>query len=171
MVDDKLFHFLVSRLQNRESVSLALSTITSSASLILLSLALYRPESISLPLIFMGILFPLVALIYIEITYQGLHRHDHKWIKELIYEDKKWDSRSREKDEIKHDILEFTKNRVLRIVLIRFLFLLPILGWLFILDWKLDLGYYMGIYLTEITIGLLIIRYNFDEIKDLHDDP
>ena len=84
--DDKLFHYLVSRVQSRENASMAVVTIMSSASLILLSiLNLDRISETFPPEYFvLGILFPAVGIAYFELTYRGIHSNDHKKIRDMI---------------------------------------------------------------------------------------
>ena len=166
MVDDKLFYFIVSRVQNREAVSLAISAVTSSASLILLALYFNQDHFLSFIAIVLGILFPLLGLAHIEITFQYIHRHDLKWIRKLVSEESKHVKKSRAIEETE-EILVYTKSRILRLILLRILLLLPVMGWFFVLDYELNLGYFLGIYFTLISIGFFTVRYSRNDIEQI----
>jgi|GEM_PF-5830208 len=99
MTDEKLFHFLISRVHAREAVSLTLATITSSASLILLALFFTIKQDIPILAVILGILFPSIAFTYIENTYRRIHRHDHEWIRRLIAEEHQYNKESRDREE------------------------------------------------------------------------
>lgn len=169
MVDDKLFNFLVSRVQSREAVSLSLATITSSASLILIAIFFTIEQEIQSLTIILGILFPFIALMYIETTYRGVHVYDHEWIRKLIAEEHIHDKKNRHVKETE-DILLYTKNRILKIILVRLVFALPIFGWFFIIDHILNANYLFGIITSIISLGVIYALYSKKEIKDLSED-
>ena len=160
MTDDKLFHVLVSRLQSRESVSLAIATITSSASLILIALFFNVKQDYPILAIILGILFPLMGLIYIEISYRGIHRHDHWWIRKIV-------SENNDSDKDTEKILRYEKNRKPRIILIRLILALPIFGWYFIIDFISQSNLIVGISVTGISVIIIILLYRTDKISNL----
>ena len=171
MTDDKLFHFLVVRGQSREAVSLTLATITSSASLILIALFFTVKQEIPALAIILGILFPLIGLVYFETTYRGIHKHDHEWKRRLIAEEHLHNNKSRTEKETEK-ILVYTKNRIIKIILVRLVFALPILGWFFIIDRLLVEYHFVGIGLSIFLLGTIIALYSTDKIQDLpNDDP
>ena len=160
---------MVARLQAREAVSLAVATITSSASLILLALLFTEKEELPVLVIVLGILFPLLGLIYIETTYRGIHTHDHEWIRRLVAEESNHIKESRKKNETE-DILRYTKHRIVKFVLIRFILSTPIFGWFFIIDELLESNYVIGMIASIISIGIILELYRRDKIKDLPDN-
>jgi len=166
MPDDKLFHFLVARVQAREAVSLSLATITSSASLILIALVFSIEQEIQSLSIILGILFPLIALFYIETTNRGIHAHDHLWIRRLVAEEHKHNEKNRSEKETEK-ILVYKKNRIFKVVLVRLIIILPVLGWFFIIDNLLVENYFVGIGLSIILLGIVFALYSHPEIKEL----
>ncbi len=121
MTDEKLFQFLVARLQARETASLATATIAASASLVLLALYFQSPEK-HFAIFLMGFVFPAVGIIYNEITNRGIHKADHLMIRRIIKDDSKSDRDT-------EAILTITKWRRWRLFFARFLFFTPIFGW------------------------------------------
>ena len=160
MTDEKLFQFLISRVSTRESISLALSGLTSSASLVLIALFFLEKQELPILAIVLGLLFPLMAWIHIEISYHGIHKHDHKWIRQIIKE-----NNDSNKDTEK--ILRYTKFRKVRLVLIRFIFALPLFGWYFVLDIITKSNYILAIILSIITGVIILAIFRLDKIKDL----
>lgn len=79
MVDehDRLFNYLTSRLANRESASLALAGFAATASLVFLGL-IFTKNYFLWEFFFIGIIFPILAFAYNEITNRGLHKDDQK---------------------------------------------------------------------------------------------
>jgi len=124
MKDEKLFHYLIARIQNRENISMAVVAITSSASLVFLSVLDFNAVDKTLPIEYfmLGILFPSVGITYFELTYRGIHSNDHKKIRQMIYKE------SSESEEILLD----ESYRKKRSFLMRFLFFIPIFGWIFV---------------------------------------
>ena len=144
----------------REAVSLALASITSSASLILIALFFLEKQEVPILAIILGFLFPLMALTHIEITYHGIHKHDHQWIRQIIKE-----NNDSNKDTEK--ILRYTKFRKVRLVLIRFIFSLPLFGWYFVIDNITKSNYILAIILSIISIVIFLEIFRRDKIKDL----
>ena len=124
--DEKVFNYLISRVSSRESASIAVISLASSASLIFLGLT-YEKHFLW-EFFIIGISFPALAYAYNEITNRGLHQDDQKAINNLI---EKTDS-ERWKTKTKGIIINQNK-RFRRKVLMRFGFLSPILGWFLIL--------------------------------------
>jgi len=151
MADEKLLNALVSRVASRELVSLVFLTIASSASLVLLSFTKDIDAFWWVSII--GIFFPVLALTYNEVTRFTIHKHDQKWIRKIINEDKETTYNSKE-------ILEYTKTRVVRMLLSRMMLLIPVFGWIIIIPLKFVNEYEnlirgLGIVGVIITIILL----------------
>jgi len=160
MTDEKLFQFLTSRTQSRETVSLTIATITSSASLILIVLFFNVKQEFPILAIILGILFPLMGLIYIQITYSGIHRHDHWWIRKII-------SENNDSGKDTEKILRYEKHRKRRNVLIRLIISLPIFGWFFIIDSISNGNFVIGIISTLFSIVIIMELSQRDKIRDL----
>jgi len=128
MTNEKLLDFLVARLVARETAALALVTISSSASLVLLALDLESTDSWVIPVV--GILFPLVGITYNEVTFRTIHTHDHEWIRKIIREDKETTFDS-------DKILPFEERRRFRILLARVIMFIPVAGWVILLPPKI----------------------------------
>lgn len=131
MVDDydnKIFNYLISRVSSRENASIAVVTLTSSASLIFLAFFQNTEFDFYWESFSIGIIFPALAFLYNEITNRGLHQDDQNAINCLI---KKIDKEKWEKETKK--IIVNENRRYSRRILMRFAFLSPILGWLFTL--------------------------------------
>ncbi len=135
MSDDRFFNYLSSRVSSRESASLALVGLSSSSSLVFLGLVFEKLTTASYwEFFFIGILFPSLGFAYNEITNRGIHKDDQHIINELIKEEDKEKWNTEKKDKIVN-----RKYRVLRLFLMRFGLLSPILGWLLTLPIQLRL--------------------------------
>lgn len=145
MNEDRLLQFVLSRMETRTSVSNATTTVASSASLVLIALffSLEMKDEFAPFMIILGIIFPLLAIVFIEISYKTIHRRDHDIVRRLVGK------------ELETDVL-ITKWRNLRYALNRFFLVFPIFGWFFILDNILNLGYVLGIGLSLVAIGMII---------------
>ena len=122
--DDKLFQYILGRLQNRESASTTLTIIASSASLVFLSIILTKDSIQLFPYVVIGILFPTIGIIYNELTYRGIHTNDHYKIQKLI--EKQYPDYKKITDDDTH--------RKKRIFLMRLIFFMPIFAWLYVLE-------------------------------------
>ena len=81
MTEDKLFNLLVARIQTRETSTLAITIIAASASLILLGFVCQVNEEQRIPLVCIGIIYPILGILYREITYATIQKNDLKQIK------------------------------------------------------------------------------------------
>jgi hypothetical protein len=78
--EDLVFDHLLSRMASRESASIAVVSLTASASLIFL--AFFTNEAFYWESFSIGIIFPTLAFIHNEITNRELHRDDQDTINE-----------------------------------------------------------------------------------------
>ena len=76
MTEDKLFNLLVARIQTRETSTVAIMLITASTSLILLGFVCPVNEEQLIPLVCIGILYPILGMSYREIAYRTMQKHD-----------------------------------------------------------------------------------------------
>ena len=81
--DEKVFSYLSSRIASRESASISVVVLASSASLVFLGL-IYSRDSFSWEFFYVGVLFPALAFLYNEITNRFLHADDQREINKLI---------------------------------------------------------------------------------------
>jgi len=91
-VDDaKLFQYLVSRVQVRETATLTLTTIASSASLILFGLFFsFGFSGTDQEIVrFIGIISPILGFAYFEIVFATQQSWDYHEISEMIKKDSK----------------------------------------------------------------------------------
>lgn len=150
MVDDhdRLFNYLTARTSSRESASLALVGLASSSSLVFLGLISIK-NNFYWEFFFIGILFPSLGFAYNEITNRGIHKDDQKVINNLIKstDENAW-------KEIEKVIIN-TKSRRTRMILMRFAFLSPTLGWLLTLPIQFELNTADKIFL-DIIFGIII---------------
>lgn len=152
MSDDKLFNYLVSRVQGRESASIALATIASSASLVLLGLSIH-PQSLTK--VVLGVGFVFIGFAYNEITFRTIQRNDLKTIWGLI-----------EKESGKEglDKIHYEKLRRTRLLLSRSLLLFPLFGWTWIVDISYSCKIVMSIIII-VAIFVLLFTVPYDKNK------
>ena len=81
MTDDRLFNLLVARTQTRETSTLAITIIAASASLVLLGFACQVDEEKRIPLVIMGMVYPILGMAFREITYQTIQNRDFDQIR------------------------------------------------------------------------------------------
>ena len=154
MTDKKLFQYLVSRVQVRETSTLTIATITSSASLILLGL-FFSPALTQLDkeiIRWIGIFTPILGLAYFEITFATQQTWDYHEITEMIKKNSK-----RKKDELAKII--YSKNTILAIpkgIIWRVLLSLPIMGW-FSIGGEIS-HIVISIFVISLAIFFLILR-------------
>lgn len=148
--DDRVFDYLISRTSSRESASIAVVGLASSSSLVFLGL-ISSQNNFHWEFFAIGIIFPVLAFTYNEITNRGLHKDDQKIINDLIAKtnSEKW------KHETEPNIIN-EKRRLLRLVLMRYAFLSPILGWLIILPIQFELNLIHTI-LADFVFGGIIL--------------
>ena len=154
MTDEKLFQYLVSRVHVRETSTLTIASIASSASLILLGLFL-SPDLLKIDkevIRWIGIITPILGLAYFEITFATQQTWDFHEINEMIKKDSK-----REKDELAKIIYaKNTKLAILKGTIWRVLLSLPIMGWFSIGG---DISHIvLSIFLIGLAIFFLILR-------------
>jgi len=77
MTEDRLFNLLVARTQTRETSTLAITIIAASASLILLGFVCQVNEEQRTPLVIIGILYPILGIIFREYTYGTVQSRDY----------------------------------------------------------------------------------------------
>ena len=130
MDNEKLFQYLVSRVQVRESSTLTIASIASSASIILWGLYLSLIYSdIEIDLEFarvVGIILPILGYAYFEISFTTQQRWDYDEITRMIKED----TPSDKQDDLKKIIFGQNRDLVIpKMVIWRILLALPIIGW------------------------------------------
>jgi len=157
VTDDKLFYALTSRVNSRNTTILGVATIASTASFVLLGIVLNPDVEITIPIIFFGITFPSVVILWIELTYKGINRWDYAWITKIAQEEqnKKYDAGK---------ILPYKKYRRTRGLLWRTFLIVPLIGWAFLFP-----DIIITILSLEIIIGYLIVTYRNEEIPSLEE--
>jgi len=124
MSDDKTLDLLISRTQTRENSTLTIVVVTASASLIFLPLFCQNGSELKWLFGCLGIIFPILGVLYREATYRTIQKDDYDEIK----------NRSDKKD---HTVIDNPHGRGKRRVLFYAITFLPIIGWIIIL-----LGFY-----------------------------
>jgi len=121
MTEDKLFNLLVSRTLTRETSTLTISTVTASASLILIPLFCQVDQDLSWYFGIIGIIFPIFGLLYREATYRTIQKDDYDEIKKIA------------KDPKLIEIIDNKNGRVKRSILFYSISSLPVVAWIIIL--------------------------------------
>jgi len=121
VTEDKVFDHLVTRTQTRETSTLTITTIASSASLVLIGLFCYINSDLRLLFGIMGFLYPLVGITYREITYWTIQKDDYSEIKKRIPE----------KD---RHVIDNKHGGKRRRILFYSLTGIPVVGWIIILS-------------------------------------
>lgn len=122
MSDDKIFDLLVSRTLTRETSTLAIIIVSSSASLILLPLFCQSGSELKLLFGIMAITFPILGILFREVTYRTIQNDDYNEI------------RKRVKNPNDYEIIRNKHGNKARRVLFYCIILLPITGWIIILS-------------------------------------
>lgn len=170
MDDEKLFQYLVSRVQLRETSTLTVASIASSSSLILLGLffSSVLPDINKEVFRLIGIFTPILGFAYFEIIFATQQSWDYHEITMMIRKNSK-----RGKDNL--DKIIYGKIPILVIpkgILWRVLLSLPIIGWASI-DGNND-HIVISIVLTIIVISLLVLRVELkkrdEKSKSKNDD-
>jgi len=159
---DKLYDQILARKESRESSTLTINTLASSASLILFVFFLNSdPQLIHRNLIIvLGILFPLVAIGFREINFYYIQAHDNTLLNAILFHD--FDGTDKEKEEIKNAI-QYKQSRRTKTFLLRFLVMIPVFGWVMVND------YFVGIIINIVLVLLIIaftIKIKFGEPKN-----
>jgi len=84
MTADRLFSLLVARTQTRETSTLAVIIIAASTSLVLLGFVCLANESQRIPIAFIGILYPILGMLFREIAYRTVQNRDLEHIREYL---------------------------------------------------------------------------------------
>lgn len=153
MSDEKLFQYLVSRIQTRETSTHTVATIASSASLILF--VLFFSDNLSdveeLTIRLLGIILPIIGFAYFEVVFGTQQRWDYENLREIINKE----STTFSKEKI--DEIIFGKNRLQvlpKMTLWRILLSLPIVIWI-TFDQKLE-WIILAIAITGVIIAILM---------------
>jgi len=121
MTEDKLFNLLVARTQTRETSTLAITVIAASASLILLGFVCPINVEQRIPFVIMGIIYPILGMLYREYTYLTIQNSDFEQIRRHFSDEEE-------------DIVRGGYSSLPRRVLFYLLFVvIPIAGWVLIL--------------------------------------
>jgi len=128
-VYEKLLDLLERRARTRETSTLTIATVASSASLILLGVFFNIPIDDQYHrwlLGIMGFVFPLIGLAYREVTYYTIQEHDFNETKKIMVE------KFGMKEAKYNEIVKYQKGSWIRGILFRSLVILPVLFWIFI---------------------------------------
>ena len=154
MFDDKLFHYLVSRVHTREISTHTMASIASSTSLVLLVLFLSDGiiDKDNDVIRWIGLLSPIIGFSYFEITFATQQNWDYHEISDMIKKDS-----SRDRDELNKIIYGKSDSLVIpKMLLWRILLILPFIGWLSIGQESSTIV--IIILIISIAIFLLILR-------------
>ncbi len=141
MSDDPMFQYVLARSRARETSILAVATIASSASVILLSMYFDDKSQSIVWIPILGIIFAGLGLAYREVTKRYIHQNDEDWLKEYInmwVRDNPNELSSRliypRCDLISRHCIEnpvgYSRKNYLREFIIRLLFVIPIIAWI-----------------------------------------
>ena len=164
MSHDKLANYLIARISTRETVSVAITIFVSSASVVLLGVIWdnsNQPHHL-VALLAIGYGFPIVAIIYNEITYLSIHKNELDTIRKIIrcYDDSDIDGNESKKKDCMIDseeILTYSKLRVPRYFLMRLMLFTPIFGWTVLLPVNIECKIGLLVIITIIIIMMTII--------------
>ena len=163
MSDDKLFQYLVSRVQTRETSTHAVASIASSTSLVLFGLffsfTLPMPDKDIMKWI--GIVSPIIGFAYFEITFATQQSWDYNKITKII----KKDYPEYQQDEINKIIFGEKDNFAIpKMMLWRILLILPFIGWMSIGREPFEVM--LIIIYTGLSIYFLILRVQLKKQKE-----
>jgi len=125
MTEDRLFSLLVARTQTRETSTLAVVIIAASTSLILLGFVCLVNEGQRNYIACIGILYPILGILYREIAYATLQNRDLKQIRKHL---------SAEEVDI---VLDKYKKWYRKIIFYLLFAVLPLGAWVFVLTDKI----------------------------------
>lgn len=161
MSHDKLTNYLISRISTRETVSVAITIFVASASVILLGVTLDKNHPIHhLALLIIGYGFPILAIIYNEITYLSIHKNELDSIRKIIRCYDNNDNNELKKDDCMIDsekISTYSKHRKWRYFLMRLILFTPIFGWTAILPLTIECRILAGVIILLIVIIMTIL--------------
>jgi len=126
--DENLFDFMVARSQARQTNTLAIASIASSASLVLFILNFQGPKPLEDSIFVLGVLFPLLGFAYYEIKQKTIQNSDFSWILKKIDEQ----TPNNEKEKVKKIILGPPYQGEATGICWRILLILPVLGWFYV---------------------------------------
>lgn len=152
MTNENLLNALVSRVASRETASIALITISSTASLVLLGYVIDFKDQYGWISV-LGILFPIIAFAYDEVTRLTIQKSDQKWIRKIV----KCDENTTENSE---EILNYTKQRTTRYVLARIILSIPLIGWIIFISINYGVEYacwYIGLGIILIIVTIVCL--------------
>lgn len=149
---DKLYDQLLARKESREIATLTMTTLASSASMILFIFFLQDDSPYRNIVHVLGILFPLLAIGYREINFYYIQAHDNTVLNAILL--KEFKGTKEEKKEVE-GIIKYKKYRRLKKFLLRFLFTLPIFGWIMVFD------YFVG-FIINFIIVMIIFVFSLD---------
>lgn len=132
---DKLYDQILARKETRESSTLTMVTMASSASLILFVFVMgenIEDSLLHLLIPILGILFPLVAIAYREISFYYIQAHDNTILNAILLKELK--VTNEEKNEI-NNVIKYKNGTRAKKFLGRLLMGLPIFGWILYLDY------------------------------------
>lgn len=121
MSDDKIYDHLVSRTLTREASTLAILIVTASASLILIPLFCNNGVENNWLFGIFGISFPIIGLLYRQVTYWTIQKDDYEEIRNRIGNDK--DKR----------IIKNEHGKILRTILFFGFAISPVIFWIIII--------------------------------------
>ena len=121
MTDDKLFNLLVARTQTRETSTLAVVIIATATSLVLLGFVCLANEGQRNYIAGIGILYPILGIVYREIAYATLQNRDLEQI------------RKRLSDEEVDIVLDVYKKWPRKIIFYSLFLVFPIIAWVLVL--------------------------------------
>lgn len=154
MSDEKLFHYLVSRIQTREISTHTVAIIASSASLILF--VLFFSDNLSdaeeLAIRLLGIILPMIGFAYFEVVFGTQQRWDYENIREFINKES-----TLPKEKINEIIFGKSRLKVLpKMALWRILLSIPIVIWI-TFDQELEWIILTIVYTAEVIAILMVI--------------
>ena len=161
MTEENLFNYLVSRVHTRETSTLSVAAIASTASLILL--ALYFSATITDDeknvIWWLGIILPIIGFAYFEMTFATQQSWDYDNITKLIKK-----NNDIKEQEINRIIFGEKRSLVLpKEIIWRVLLVLPIIGWLSLYE---NQKYILEIVVVIVVIiGLLVLRIELKKNK------
>jgi len=150
---DKLYDQLLARKESRESSTLTMVAIASSASLLLFIFYVGNLDKITPDLILsniiqiIGIVFPLLGIFYREITFRSIQAHDNTILNAILLRDVPDVSQH---DIIRDVVIKYERYRTIRQILLYSLLMIPVLAWIFLYD------YFIGGIIDFIIILLII---------------
>lgn len=142
-----MFDYILARSRTRESSTLTIATVASSASLILLVLYMQAPSvtcsscqptllsPYAFAIIYFGMVFAIVGILYREVTKYTIHGNDERWLKACAKKCSKECLNLEDKEgRTIPNPLYYCDGSRLREGILRALLVIPIIAWSFIID-------------------------------------